>query len=275
MGQAVAEGARPAAERTAAAPVPGAKRWRRWYRPLMLALALAALAFAAAVWAVEAGLHGAHRALGLDYRVFAAYGQRLIATGSLYTPAQLAGPYEWASLPPDPLVAPFDPATIPCVYPPPVALLALAAALLPWPAWWIAPLGVVAWCVASWRPAPWTWPLLAAVLAWPGIPAVAMVGGSAMAMTAAIAAGLRWGWPSLLLVVKPTFAPLLLVGAHRRSFWLAVPVAAVLSWVFVQDWIRYPAVLANAWPPAARDLSSVLPFAAIPLIAWLGRARSK
>ena len=42
-----------------------------------------------------------------------------------------------------------------------------------------------------------------------------------MRVAAGVAAGLLWGGPAVLIVLKPTFAPLALVGFGRR--WLAAP----------------------------------------------------
>jgi hypothetical protein len=252
-------------------PATGKIRW-----PLVIGAGLAVplLVFAAAIWSAEYGVMTAHLSLGLDYRGFVVYGQRLIDTGSLYLPAQLTGPYEWATLPADPLVAPFSPATLPCVYPPLVAFLAVPAALLPWPVWWVAPALVLAFCFARWRPASWTWPILAALLAWPDVSATVIVGGSAMWMTAAIAAGLYWGWPILFVLIKPTLAPLVLIGLRRRSFWIAVVVVGVLSVPLLGDWLRYPAVVLNAGAPGPGYFAANIPFIALPVIAWLGRRRT-
>ncbi|MBF6606998.1 MAG: hypothetical protein IVW53_15635 [Chloroflexi bacterium] len=95
----------------------------RWSLVLGIALAVPIAIFAAAIWWAEYGALSAHRSIGLDYRVFVSYGQRLLDTRSLYLPAQLTGHYEWASLPADPLLAPSIPSALPCVYPPLVALL--------------------------------------------------------------------------------------------------------------------------------------------------------
>lgn len=245
----------------------------RWALVLGAGLAIPLLAFAAAVWAARYGLMTTHLSLGLDYRVFVAYGHRLLDTGTLYLPAQLTGPYSWATLPADPLVAPFNGAILPCVYPPLVAFLVVPAALLPWPVWWIVPAAVLAYCFARWRPAPWTWPILAALLALPDVSAAVMVGGSAMWMTAAIAAGLYWGWPILFVLIKPTLAPLVLIGVRRRSFWIAAGILGMLSLPLLGDWLHYPAVVLNAGAPGPGYFTVNIPFIALPVLAWLGRRR--
>ena len=60
-------------------------------------------------------------------------------------------------------------------------------------AWWGIPIGVFAWALARWRPAPWTWPLMAALLIHPSFPITYITGSSTMWAVALVALGLIHG----------------------------------------------------------------------------------
>jgi hypothetical protein len=218
----------------------------RWYRPLCLGLTVPLLVWAVAVWIARVHAVDQADAWGLDYRVFRAYGERFLATGSLYLPWQLSGPYGWAHLPQPPAEVAFEGSLIPCVYPPLVAYAVVPLVWLPPLVWWAVPLGLLGWLLATSRPAPWTWPLLALVAGLPEAPATVYVGGSTMWVAAFAAAGARWGWPAALIVLKPTFAPLALVGARQRSWWAALLGLAIASLPLAGEWMRYAAAVANA-----------------------------
>ena len=79
--------------------------------------------------------------------------------------------------------------------------------------WWAIPLGIVAWSIVAWRPAVWTWPVIAALLSLSRFMIPLIVGNTDLWVWAAIALGLRWGWPSLLVAVKPS---LFRLHVHRR-----------------------------------------------------------
>jgi hypothetical protein len=88
-----------------------------------------------------------------------------------------------------------------------------------------------------------------------------------MWIVAAVALGLRFGWPALLVVVKPSLFPFLLAGAHRRSFWLGIPVVAALCVPFGLLWIDWLHVVDNA--PNGIDYSfGAVPLVLIPVVAW-------
>ena len=51
---------------------------------------------------------------------------------------------------------------------PPIALYLFAPfTILPLALWWAIPLTAIGYCIVSWRPAMWSWPILALALAWP------------------------------------------------------------------------------------------------------------
>ncbi len=227
----------------------------------LLAVGLAGVALAnlvAAAW-LTGGVGGA------DFRVFVELGHRWLATGTTYMPYQIAAPYS--------VVMTSDITQTPGVYPPAAWPLFVAVALLPLPVgavlWWGVPIVVVLYAVRRWRPAAWAWSVMAALLAWPHW--AIWNGGTSMWITAAVAAGLLWRWPAALILLKPTFAPLALIGTRDRRWWIMAAVLGVLT--FVGPWRDYIAVVLNATDSGgfAHSLQET-PMVLMPVVAWIGRS---
>lgn len=206
---------------------------------------------------------------GFDYRMYMSATQRLLAGGGFYAPNQLAGPYAVTD------------GNI--LYPPTALALFVPFTILPAALWWAIPLGILGWVIAAYRPSPWTWVAIVALVALP-FPfdwhfshalVLLVTGNPAMWIAAAVAAGTRWGWPAALVLVKPSLAPLALIGIHDRRWWVAIGGIAIASLVLLPLWTEYVTVLANARGPRASLLYSItdLPLMLIPIVAWLGRAR--
>jgi hypothetical protein len=207
--------------------------------------------------------------IGVDFRLFSEIGRRWLETGSMYQPYQLAGPYAF-----DRAAGTNDVGDAPALYPPiaaPIfAALRLAGVLGPI-LWWAVPCAVVVYAIAHWRPAPWTWPIVAAVLLWPSTSAPFLTGNTTMLVTAGVAGGLLWGWPALVVAFKPTFAPFLVLGIRRRSWWLGAGLLAGLSLTMVGEWIRYATVLRNVTGAGLLYSWADLPLVLVPVVAWAGR----
>lgn len=131
------------------------------------------------------------------------------------------------------------------------------------------PLGVIAWMLARWRPAPWTWPLLAAVMAYPPTTATVWAGNTSMWVVAGIAAGLEYGWAGPLLLLKPSLAPFALAGVWRRAWWVSLAAVGLASLPLAGEWLAYATVIGNAQTSLAYSLGG-LPIYVIPVVAWLG-----
>jgi hypothetical protein len=195
------------------------------------------------------------RIWGLDIGHYLDATRRWVDTGSPYLPSEVAAPFNYQPL---------------TFLHPPIALLLFAPFLvLPAPLWWL-PLAVVAWCVASWRPERWTWPIIAAVLAFPRVHVAIIVGNTDLWIWAAIALGLRYGWPAVLVVIKPTLIPLIVVGARRRSLFIALPVVALLCLPFGSLWMEWIHVAVNAPGGVLYSIQS-LPWLLIPVLAYATR----
>lgn len=182
--------------------------------------------------------------------------QRFLDTGSPYTADQLAGPWTIG-------VHTF-------IHPPAALALFLPFLVLPLALWWAVPLGLTAYAVWRLRPAPWAWPVMALCLCWPRSTGALLTGNSDMWAMAAVAAGAVWGWPVALLAIKPTFAPLALVGVRCRSTWLAAAAGLAFMAVTLPLWVQWWTAIGNAGLGWGYSLLN-LPLVLLPAVAWLGR----
>ncbi len=181
---------------------------------------------------------------------------RWLETGTPYVASEVAAPFDYG---PDTFL-----------HPPIALLLFLPFVWLPPFLWYAIPIGFTAWSIAGWRPERWTWPVMAACLAWPRTSGMLIVGNTDLWMMAIAAAGLRWAWPWILVVIKPSFAPLMLMGVRHRSWWIALAVLVVVALPFGGLWGQWLAVLLHA--PGGLLYSVLgLPLVLLPIVAWAGR----
>jgi hypothetical protein len=195
---------------------------------------------------------------GQDLAFYARATQRWIETGQWVLPRQLAGAYA---------IQPGD-----ILYPPVTAPL-----FAPWlvlPAWTFVaiPVTATAVLVARMRPAAWAWPLLAACLVWPDTQVKVIAGNPGIWLALVMAYGLRLGWPTVLVLLKPSLFPFALFGARRRSWWVALGAVALVSLPFGALWVDWLTAVRNSNGGVLYSLADV-PFVLIPLVAWLARAR--
>jgi len=241
----------------------GSPNARAAAKVLPLALTASIVTFALVVAGLRWSALSERGLVGTDFSFYKVVAERYVQTGSQYLALQLSGPYES-----QPLV-PYD--VLPSLYPPPALFLFVPFVVLPAALWWAIPLGVIGFALWRWRPARWTWPLLALCLAWPETTTSVMVGNSTMWAVAFIGAGLLAGWPAAALVFKPSFLPFALVGVRRRSFWIAVAAIVLASLPLFAEWQRWFSVLANGSAAVGYSIGSY-PAALIPILSWLGRA---
>lgn len=232
--------------------------------PLLQVLAGLVLLAAAAITAARWQGVTAQGLVGADLTAYRLFAERFLATGSQYAAHQLAGPYDsqpavWTT-------------ALPSMYPPTALALFVPFVALPAVLWWAIPAAVTVWALRDARPPRWTWLPIAACLAWPETTTMVMVGNTTMWGVAAVAAGLRWGWPVVALAVKPTLVPFAIVGLWRRSTWVVGTLAAVASLAFLPEWSRWLVAVANGTAGAGYSLGSV-PALLIPVLA--GQRASK
>jgi hypothetical protein len=202
---------------------------------------------------------------GEDYKFFMAIADRWRSGQSVYLPLQLAGPYTEMS-------------GRDMIYPPPALWLFVVMSFLPAFLWWVIPLGVVAAVTLWYKPEPWTWIPLAIAVAYPRTQSMLIWGNTGMWIAAFVALGLVWGWPGILVLIKPSLAPLALVGLKaRRASLIALAVFAVLNIPLIPLWFDFVTVVRNAgstWPSLLYSVPDV-PLALMPVIAWLGSGRRR
>ncbi|MEW5991521.1 MAG: hypothetical protein AB1736_09295 [Chloroflexota bacterium] len=197
---------------------------------------------------------------GTDWAFYVIQARRFLDGGGFYEPFQVAGAYAVES-------------GVANLYPPPALLLFLPFAFLPGPLWWLLSIGSIAAVVVAFRPAPWSWPIIAVLCLAPRSIQIVLWGNTTLWATAFVALGLRFAWPSILVLIKPYFAPLALIGIRHRSWWLAAAAFAVANLVLLPVWADYLVAWRNAgstWPSLSYSPGDVV-MLAIPLVAWLAR----
>ena len=236
-----------------------------WPKRMAIVLTAMLLGVAAASAIVSLQAARAWDSWAVDVRVWIALGHRWLETGSLYAPFQLAGPYPANTF--------TDVAQTPGLYPPAAGPVFALVALLPTPLlalWWLVPIAILCSLVAHWRPAWWTWPLIAACLAWPQTLWQFIVGGTSMWMAALVAAGFVWPGVAALILLKPTLALFALIGIRNWRWWTIVAAITVLT--LLGPWRDYLVAIVNGRDSGGLRYSlGHYPLMLIPVFAWLGR----
>jgi hypothetical protein len=220
---------------------------------LTLAFVLLDALYVAANWATL------RSQVGVDYRLYMDTATRWLAGGGYFQPYQLAGPY------------PISPGDI--LYPPVALLLFVPFTFLPAILWWLIPAAAVAWCVGRLRPGPIVWPMLALCLAWPPTLVKVVTGNPVIWAVAALALGVVYAWPSVLVLIKPSLFPFALFGAWRRRWWIGLAVLVLVSLPFGSLWIDWVHSILNSQGGGLAYSSLEIPMLAFPVVVWLGRER--
>jgi hypothetical protein len=205
--------------------------------------------------------------LGLDWLGYRGGFDRLLATGTPYAAFELAGP--------------FHPEHLDFIHPPNFLPLVAPFAILPQPldyiAWVVIPVAIYVWLLRrlSW----WAWPIVAFLSTTNSLQYPILNGNSSLWFCAAFGLGLRWGWPVGLIAMKPSLAPLAIVGLRRPipTFFLAV-IPLVLT---IPLFPPYLIVLRNmdvpwwySWGNYSLIALAALPWLTERLPHWLARIRA-
>lgn len=194
--------------------------------------------------------------LGVDQQFYAWTISRFLGGGPWYLADQLTGqPYALGIMTDN-------------LYPP-TAIFLFPLTLVP-VLWWGIPLTVTLACFRAWRPSAWALAGMLVLLTWPRAHAAILFGNTDMWAMAGVAAGLRWGWPAAVLWIKPTFAPLALLGVRDRRWWLLTLVPVILT---LPLWPQYLVAVRDARIGWDYSLGS-LPLLLLPVVGWLGRRTS-
>ena len=234
---------------------------QHWSRPalvgvsggLSIAILVVGASFAAALAADPAAMRGYG---GVDFNLYRDATARWLIGGAFYPSAQLAGAYAL-------------PGAI--LYPPVALWLFAPFTVLPALLWWAIPLGATGWAIVRMRPGPLAWPLMAACLAAPVFHVKVLTGNPVLWVQAAVALGCLYSWPAVLVLIKPSLAPLALIGANRRSWMRALVIIGLVSLPFGAMWVDWITSMLNL---EGGDLLYSLmdwPLVALPLAAWAER----
>jgi hypothetical protein len=200
--------------------------------------------------------------VGVDRDLAVELGRRWFANGTMYLPYQFA-PYAY-----DTGAGSTDLSRMPGLYPPISGPVFWVAGYLPAIAWWGIPLSVISYSVLRFRPAMWSWPIIAALLVVPNVSSSIVVGNTTMWVSAAVASGLVLRWPVLIVLLKPTFAPLLILGIRSRAVWAGLLVAAGASLLMLAEWGRYVQAVGNSNASVTYSLPD-LPLVLLPAVAFV------
>jgi hypothetical protein len=231
----------------------------RHLRPVWVGLTIVLVALAVLETVTLFRVIDAQHAIGTDLDYYQLIARRWLDTGVWYTDRQLTGPYEVQTL-------------VDNLYPPHALYLFVPFLFLPDILWWVIPLGVVAYVVWWCRPVAWLWPILALILLFPKTPNQILYGNTDMWVAAAIAGGVRWAWPSVLVTFKPSLAFFAVIGIRARSWWIAAGVLVLISLPFLALWLDYPTVMGNSSAKFWYSFGN-LPFFVMPIVAYLGSSR--
>jgi hypothetical protein len=110
------------------------------------------------------------------------------------------------------------------------------------------------------------------MLWWPRTQSIVVWGSTGMWIAAFIALAIQFRWVAALVMLKPSLAPLALLGVRSRGWWVAGVVLATVSAPMLPDYLA--ALRNNVGPFPGLDYSiQDIPFLAIPVIAWLARSQ--
>jgi len=235
-------------------------RWRRvWW-----AVAIAAAFMVGVITVQKLAYALAYLHPGIDYETYMRAARTWLSGGGFYPVDQLSG--NWVFHDGDPAFLP------PILYPPDALLLFVPFTYLPAFLWWALPIGVTSWVLIRLRPHPAGWLCIALLLGLPESREPIFWGNPVMWAVAAEAAGFAFGWPGVLVLLKPTLAPFALAGAPRRSWVIGLAVLALLNIPFLPLWFQWVTVIQGS--SLAPDYSlSQYSLMAVPLVAWLASDR--
>ena len=197
--------------------------------------------------------------LGVDYRLYMDAATSWSHGGPFFQPYQLAGPY------------PISAGDI--LYPPVALVLFVPFTFLPAILWWLIPAAAVGWSLYSLQPSRVGWALVAVCAAWPTTPLKVLTGNPVIWAVAAMALGVLYAWPSVLVLIKPSLFPFALFGARSRRWWLALGIVALVSLPFGSLWLDWATSVLNSQGGGLAYSSLEVPMLALPVVAWFGRSR--
>jgi hypothetical protein len=199
---------------------------------------------------------------GWDFETYRDAAARWLAGGGFYDARELAGPWTFVT-------------SREIVYPPTSLALFVPFVVLPAVLWWALPAIAIGWSVWYHRPGTLAWLLIVVALLDRMSLQQWWVGNPVIWCAAALAVATVRPWLSPLILVKPTWAPLALLGARDRRWWVLVVAWCASAVATLPLWPQYLTVLADFRGVAIYWLPGNAPVIALPLLAWLGSTRRR
>ena len=224
------------------------------------ALVLLVLATIVVPWILALQLQPATKDLvAIDANIYFKATDRWLADGTWYLPRQLQGPYE---------IQIGD-----VLYPPILLYLLLPFQVLPDALWWVIPLAIAGAAIVRIRPPRWSWPLLLLCLAWGPAMGQIVKGNPVMWVMAALSVSIAMGWPSTLVLLKPSLFPFALIGIRRRAWWLQLGLLGLLSLPVLGLTLLYPQVILDSRGGGILYSLNDVPLLVLPVLAGLAAGR--
>jgi hypothetical protein len=252
-------------------PGPGGRGGRldRYVRAAEIEVAVLLVA-AAVINLVVAARGPLSEFVGWDFGHYVDAARRWIETGTPYLAHEVAGPFRFGDQ---------------TFLHPPISLLLFAPfVVLPGVLFWLIPLLGTLAIIVGWRPALWAWPVIALQLNWPRFGGAVIVGNTDLWIVFFIAAGLRFGWPVLLLAIKPSIAPFAIIEVAALLRADAIPIRrwqviglmagllVALAVPFGGLWLDWLAIVRNSPADPLYSIAAI-PWLSIPVVAWIARRR--
>jgi hypothetical protein len=197
--------------------------------------------------------------VAIDANIYFDAASRWLADGTWYLQRQLQGPYD---------IQIGD-----VLYPPVLLWILLPFQVLPHVLWWATPVAITVVAVARIRPPRWSWPLVLLCLAWGPAMAQVVKGNPVMWVMAALSVAVAMGWPSTLVLLKPSLFPFALLGIRRRAWWLQLGLLGLLSLPVLGLTLLYPQVILDSRGGGLLYSLNDVPLLLLPVIAGVAAGR--
>lgn len=203
---------------------------------------------------------------GIDYETVMRGARGWLSGDGFYPADQLTG--AWVYHQGEPAFLP------PILYPPDALLLFVPFTYLPAFLWWAVPIGFTSWALVQLQPHPAAWLGIILLLGLPESREPIFWGNPVIWAVAAEAGGFLYGWPGVLVLIKPTLAPFALAGAPSRSWLIALGALVLVNLALLPMWFQWVTVIQGSSLSADYSFSQY-PLMAIPLVAWLAGDRRR
>ena len=219
------------------------------------------IALALSIWVVVApwiyafaiSPSGVTGLVGADFNIYMDATRSWASSGDWYLARQLHGPYriEYGDV----------------LYPPLLLYLTIPFIVVPEPVWWLVPLGAVMWSLRRLGPLPWALPLMMICLVVPLTTEQFIKGNPVMWVMAIEAVCLARGWPTVLVLLKPSLVPFAFLGVRRWAWWLLLVGVGIACIPVLGPALAYPQVILDSRGGGLLYSIRDVPLLLIPILA--------